>query len=155
MNLVMILAILDTLHLLAAFILEKGTFGQILNGTLVVQCSITNYLLFVCGVVSWVTVLISLERFIAIYFPFKVHIYCTKKKSCMISVALLIITCSCLVPLLYVSKVTLTDQGPKCVIFSNGHLQRLLLSMLFIFYSIAPALFIIFFNIIIVRKLKV
>ena len=156
MNLVMILAIFDTLHQLAVINLEKGTFGQLLIGTSEVQCSITNYILYVCGVVSsWVTVIISLERFIAIYFPFKVRIYCTKKRSCVIVVALLIILCSCLVPLLYITKETLTDQGPKCAIIVNGQLEMLFLSMLYILYSIVPALFIIFVNIIIVRKLKV
>ena len=156
MNLVMILAIFDTLHQLAVINLEKGTFGQLLTGTSEVQCSITNYILYVCGVVSsWVTVIISLERFIAIYFPFKVRIYCTKKRSCVIVVALLIISGSCLVPLLYITKVTLTDKGPKCAIIVNGQLEMLFLSMLYILYSIVPALFIIFVNIIIVRKLKV
>ena len=36
--------------------------------------------------------LISLEGFIAIYFPFKVQIYCTKKRTCVTVAALFIIS---------------------------------------------------------------
>ena len=150
MNLVMILAIFDIGYLLAVMNLEK----MILNGSSVLQCSITIYLLYVCGVVSsWVTVLISLDRFI--YFPFKAHIYCTKKRSCMIIVVLFITSSLCLVPLLYISKVSFTDQGLSCGFNWNGHLQMLFLSLLFIFYSIVPALRIVLFNILIMRTLKV
>ena len=156
MNLVMILAIFDIIYLLAVMNVEKILFGQLFIGSSVVECSITHFLLYVCGVVSsWTTVLISLERFIAIYFPFKVHIYCTKKRSCAIVIVILIISCSCLVPLLYISKVTLTDQGPLCGIIWNGHLQMIFLSTLFIFYSIVPAFFIVLFNILIMRKLQI
>ena len=155
MNLVMILAIFDIGYLLAVMNLEKMIFGQLLIGSSVLQCSITNYLLYVCGVVSsWVTVLISLDRFIAIYFPFKAHIYCTKKRSCVTVVVLFITSSLCLVPLLYISKVTLTDQGLSCEINWHGHLQVLFLSLLLIFYSIVPALCIVLFNILIMRTLK-
>ena len=154
MNLVMILAIFDNLFLLSVINLE--TFGQTFIGPSVIQCSITFFLHYVCGVASsWVTVLISLERFIAIHFPFKVHIYCTKKRSCVTVVVLFIIVCSCLVPLLYISKVSLTDQGLSCTIIWNGHLRMIFLSLLFIFYSIVPAFCIVLLNILIIRKLKV
>ena len=112
MNLVMILAIFDVLYLLAVINVQNGIFGQFLIDPSVVHCSLNNFLLYVCGVVSsWVTLLISLERFIVIYFPLKGRINCTKKRSCAIVLALFIISCSCLVPLLYISKVTLKDQG--------------------------------------------
>ena len=156
MNLVMILAIFDILYLLAVINGQIGIFGQFLIEPSVVHCSLNNFLLYVCGVVSsWVTVLISLDRFIAIYFPLKAHIYCTKKRSCLIVLALFIISCSWLVPMLFISKITLTDQGLSCTVIWNGPLQMLFLTILLMFYSIVPALCIVLLNILIIRKLKV
>ena len=156
MNLVMILAIFDILYLLAVIHGQIGIFGQFLIEPSVVHCSLNNYLLYVCGVVSsWVTVLISLDRYIVIYFPLKGHIYCTKKRSCSIVVALFIISCSWLVPMLFISKITLTDQGPSCSLIWNGPPQMLFLTILLIFYSIVPGLCMVLLNILIIRKLKV
>ena len=155
MNLVMILAIFDVLYLLAVINVQNGIFGQFLIDPSVVHCSLNNFLLYVCGVVSsWVTLLISLERFIVIYFPLKGRINCTKKRSCAIVLALFIISCSCLVPLLYISKVTLKDQGPLCTLIWNGPPQMLFLIILLIFYSLVPAFCIVLLNILIMRKLQ-
>ena len=156
MNLVMILAIFDILYLLSVINVQNGIFGQFLIDPSVLHCSLTIFLLFLCGVVSsWVTVLISLDRLIAIYFPFKAHIYCTKKRSCVIVVVLFITSSLCMVPLLYISKVSFTDQGILCKVFWDGHLQMIFLSLLSLFYSLVPAFCIVLLNILIMRKLKV
>ena len=82
MNLLMILAIFDSLLLMAVIYIRKEIFGQTYVGPSILHCSLSMFLLSVTGLASsWVTVLISLERFIAIYYPFKVKIYCTKTRT--------------------------------------------------------------------------
>ena len=52
MNIVLILAIFDILYLFAVIDVQNGIFGQFLIDPSVLQCSITNFLLYVCGVGS-------------------------------------------------------------------------------------------------------
>ena len=156
MNLLMILAFYDILYLLVVIDIQPGLFGQLIINPSELHCSLNNYFRFVCGLVSsWVTVLISLERFIVIYFPFKVYIYCTKKKTCVTVIVLTILSCFCLVPSFYISTVLSSDQGPTCTIIWNGYLQMIFMLLFVFVYSIVPSIFIIILNISMMRKLKI
>ena len=154
MNLLMILGFFDILFLLTVIDLQPGLFGHLFHPS-EVHCSLNNYLRLICGLVSsWVTVFLTLERFVVIYFPFKVHIYCTKAKTCATVIVLTILSCFCLVPSFYFSTVGLSDPGPTCKINLKGNLQMIFMLSLVFVYNIVPALLIVVLNISIMRKLK-
>ena len=121
-NLLMTLAIFDSLFLIAKVFIRKRIFGDMLVGPSTLHCSINRFLLSMSGLVSsWVTVLISLERFIAIYYPLKVHIYCTKKRFLIIITALTIFVCFGAMPYFFISAVVSSDEGHDCQIpFTSG-----------------------------------
>ena len=154
MNLLMILGIFDILFLLTVIDIQPGLFGQLITPS-EVHCNFNNYFRYVCSVVSsWVTVFLTLERFIVIHFPFKVYKYCTMKRTYKTVIALTILSCFCLVPSLYVSKLDFSDKGPICTINWDGNLRMIFMFLLVFFYSIVPSLFIVFLNISMMRKLK-
>ena len=154
MNLLMILGIFDILFLMTVIDVQPGLFGQLIDPT-EVYCSLNNYFRYVCGVVSsWVTVFLTLERFIVIHFPLNVYKYCTIKRTSKTVIALTILSCFCLVPSLYVSTLEFSDEGPIYTINWNGNLQMIFMFLLVFCYSIVPSLFIVLLNILMMRKLK-
>ena len=156
MNLLMTLAIFDSLFLMAIINIREGIFGQILVGPSTLHCSLSRFLNLVSGLVSsWITVLISIERFIAIYYPFKVHIYCTKMKSCMIISSITIFACLSAVPFFYISKVINSENGPDCQIVFTGTLVLAYRLVVLTFYSIVPFFIVTIFNILMIKKLRV
>ena len=78
-NLIMSLAIFDIIYLSAVINSGRGIFGQMLLKPSLLHCRFNSFVLSIGGFgSSWVTVFISVERYIAVFFyPFKVHIYCT------------------------------------------------------------------------------
>ena len=81
-NLLMMLAISENFYLLTIIENQRGIFGKILVSPSVLHCRLNVFFAYVSGTASsWITVLISLERFIAVFFPLKVHFYCTKKRT--------------------------------------------------------------------------
>ena len=79
MNLIMVLAIFDTILLLSAISCQRRIFCEILFGPSLLNCRLNVFFVYVFVIATtWVTVFISLERYIAIIHPFKVHVYCTK-----------------------------------------------------------------------------
>ena len=103
--------------------IQKGIFGQIFVAPPKLYCSVNLFLLSVTGLVSpWVTVLISLDRFIAIYYPFKVHIYCTRIRTYVTILAFTTLACLFSIPYFYniMSDVFNTDQEHMCqLVFVN------------------------------------
>ena len=156
MNLLMILAIFDSLYLMAKIYIRKNIFGHILFGPSMLHCSLTRFLLTISGLVSsWVTVLISLERFIAIYYPFKVHIYCTKKRSYIIIVTLTVFASIGAIPLFFISAVVSSGNGYDCqVVFTSGLVLAYRIIIL-TFYSIVPSFLIAIFSISMIKKLHI
>ena len=156
MNLLMILAIFDSLCLMSKVNVQKNVFGQMLFGPSMVHCSLTRFLLSMSDLVSsWLTVLISVERFIAIYYPFKVHIYCTKKISHIVIITMAIIACLGAIPVFFVSAVLSSDNGYDYrITFSSGLVlaYRLIFAT---FYTIVPSIAIAIFSILMIKKLRV
>ena len=157
MNLIMSLAISDTLYLLANINIQRGIFGEILIEPSLVYCRFIIYFFYVSGIVSsLLTVFISLERYIAIFYPFKVHVYCTKKRMVISIIILTILTCLILVPLFYTCSVIIIDQMPKCVSIGSGTWSDIIfISFLLIIYNIIPLILISILNVLILRKIQV
>ena len=155
MNLLMTLAIYDSLYLIAVVNIEIGIFGQLVIGPSKLHCSLNNVLLHGGNLVSsWVTVLISLERFIAIYYPFKVNIFCTKVRMNGTTVALTILAFLFLIPYFYISDVRSTDQGPECTIPLKTDLVLIFKCINCTFYSLVPFLIIAVLNILMMKKIR-
>ena len=155
MNLLITLAIYDNLVLIAVVNIQTGIFGQLGIRPSALHCSLNRFLTHGGSLVSsWLTVLISLERFIAIYYPFKVHIFCTKVRMYGTIMALTILAFLSLIPILYFSDVRSTDQGPECTIILKNDLVMILKCFNYTLYSIVPFLIIAVFNILIIKKIR-
>ena len=155
MNLLMILAIYDSLCLVATVNIQTGIFGQLGIGPSTLHCSLNRFFLHGSSLVSsWLTVLISLERFIAIYNPFKVHILCTKVRMNGTIMALNILAVLFLIPNFYISDVRSTDQGLKCQLILKTDLVMIFKCIFFTLYSIVPFLIITIFNILIIKTIQ-
>ena len=156
MNLILMLAFFDSLFGISKLNTRKEIFGHTLVGSSILHCSLTRFLLTISGLVSsWVTVLISIERFIAIYYPFKVHIYCTKKRSYMIIVTLTVFASIGAIPLFFISAVVSSGNGYDCqVVFTSGLVLAYRIIIL-TFYTIVPSFIIALFNILMIKKLRI
>ena len=149
MNLIMSLAIFDSMHLLSVINYQRGIFGEILLKPSLLHCHFNIFFLCVSGLgSSWVTVLISVERYIAVFYPFKVHIYCTKKRMLLAVFALTILTCIFAIPVFYTCSVTIIDQRPKCLYNRNSALIDIYsLFLLSICYTVLPLVLITVLNV--------
>ena len=143
MNLLLALAITDSLYLLVIIQKQRGIFGMILSGPSLLHCRLSVFFLFAMDLASsWITVFIAVERFIAICFPFKVHVLCNRKTSYL---ALLVITTLALcasTPFLQAGSVFLVRGNYVCRLKSeNLHTDFIVVIVIYLFYSIIP-----FFN---------
>ena len=78
MNLLLALPITENVYLLVTIEKQRGIFGKMFIGQSVLNCRLSIFFLYVTFTISsWITVFIALERFIAVFYPFKVHIICT------------------------------------------------------------------------------
>ena len=157
MNLIVSLAICDSMYLMSVINIQRGIFGQLFIKSSLLHCRINIFFIHVSGIVSsWITVFISLERYIAIYHPFKIHIYCTKRRTYLIILALTSITCICCVPFFYGCSLQLVDKLQRCNYFwEKTEYNVILISTVFIFQSLKPFLLITILNILMMRKIKV
>ena len=156
MNLIMSLAIFDSMHLLSVINFQRGIFGEILLKPSLLHCGFNIVFLYVSGFgSSWVTVFISFERYIAVFYPFKVHIYCTKKRMFTAVFALSILIGISAIPVFYSCSVIVIDQQPKCLYNGNSILTDVyfLFSML-IFYTVLPLIFITVLNVLLIRQIQ-
>ena len=156
MNLIVSLAIFDSLYLMIIINVQRGLFGQLFIQPSLLYCRLIFFSLYISGTLSsWVTMLISLERYIAICHPFKVHIYCTKKHTYLAIMALVIITSTGYIPFFYGCSVRWFDQMPRCESSGeNAKYHIIFISTALIFYSFIPFLLITILNILMMRKIQ-
>ena len=157
MNLIMALAFFDTILLLSSISSQRGIFGEIFFEPSLFNCRLHIFIVYVCGIASsWVTVLISLERYIAIIHPFKVHVYCTKKRlSVMISV-LTILVCTASIPSFYSGSVIFVDQRPVCLSTGIPTTKNMIfIFIVLILYNISPFVLITVLNVFVIRKIQI
>ena len=156
MNLRLALAITDSLYLLVIIQKQRGIFGTILSGPSLLQCRLSVFFLFAMDLASsWITVFIAVERFIAICFPFKVHVLCNRNES---SLTLLVITTLALcasTPFLQAGSVFLIKGNFVCRLKSeNLHTDFIVVICIYLFYSIIPFSIITALNILIIRRVR-
>ena len=157
MNLLMALAISEILYLLGNINNGVGIFGRIYFGPSLLHCRINYYIMFGSGIVSaWITVLISVERYIAVFVPFKVHFYCTKTKTWALILGLTILVCMGLIPIFYVCSVSMINRKIfSCNIDSDNDLNNMIsIILLSMICSIIPFTIITILNILIIKKVK-
>ena len=156
MNLLMLLAISENFYLLTIIENQRGIFGKILVSPSVLHCRLNVFFAYVSGTASsWITVLISLDRFIAVFFPLKVHIYCTKKRTYKTVLFIFALASMASAPFLFTCSVFNVGGLPVCRISGSDALYDLILTVTgCLFYSIAPCLIITILNILIMKKIK-
>ena len=156
MNLIMSLAIFDSMHLLSVINYQRGIFGEILLKPSLLHCRFNIFFLCVSALgSSWVTVFISIERYIAVFYPFKVHIYCTKKRMLLAVFVLTILACISAIPVFYTCSVITIDHRTKCLYNRNSSLSDVYsLFLLSICYTVLPLVFITVLNVLLIRQIQ-
>ena len=158
MNLIMSLAIFDIIYLSAVINSGRGIFGEMLLKPSLLHCCFNSFFLSISDLgSSWVTVLISVERFIAVFYPFKVHIYCTKKRMLSAVFVLTILICICTIPVFYSCSVIIIDQQPTCIYYgySTNTTDIYFLCLWLICYTVLPLVFITVLNVLLIRQIRV
>ncbi|XP_069103153.1 uncharacterized protein [Argopecten irradians] len=142
-----------------SFIIVGALMGwiEVLNQTLFYEnisfflCSVKYALVFVFSQFSsWIIVAVTVDRFIAICFPFKVSVYCTKKRSVMTSLVLFLIICGINFP-----NICWEWEDNVCVYpeFTLDYCLQYTVMIDLVVYFIAPVCLICVFNIITLRML--
>ena len=157
MNLIMHLAIVDTMSLFSVVHGLRGIFGELIIKPSLLYCRFTIFCIYVTGIVSsWVTVLISFERYIAIFYPFRVHIYCTKTRMLVAVIIITILACASQIPLFFTCSLIFIGQRPKCQSFvRDTWIETMLIFFTYMIYSFVPLIVITVLNVLLLRKIRV
>ena len=76
----MALAVADTLNLLLSLYLQENVNINLEETT--IGCKINRYLKFRLGYyANWLVIVFTIFRVIAVYLPYKVNVYCTRKRA--------------------------------------------------------------------------
>ena len=155
MPLLMFLAIADNVCLLSIVALRARAIFHIFVSSLLF-CRLINLIYFTAGIVSiWLLVFISLERFIAIFFPLNVNIFFTMKRTYAMILTLTISGLVSATPLLFTCSNIIIGGRPSCSIMGSDHVYDLIFAIVIvILYSIIPFIIITSLNIMLVRKIK-
>ena len=157
MNILAFLAIADNIRLWSVLSIREGIFGLLGFGESLTLCRICIFTLYTSGTISsWLVVLISLERLIAVYYPLKVRIYCTLKR---INLGILvIIILSCVPSIFYFQGCSVIAKHygkPYCASAGSDTNMNIIRSLVsFSLYIATPFFVIAILNILIVVKLK-
>ena len=156
MNLLLALAIIENLYLLVIIEKPRGIFGTILIGPSLLHCRISIFFLYATSIASsWITVFIAVERFIAIFYPFKVHIICSKRTSYFTILVIVILASVVSTPFFYGCTVYSTDGVYSCHgVGWNAKSDLLVISIVFLCYTIVPFSIITTLNVIIMKRIR-
>ena len=115
-----------------------------------------SFLMLSCGMMSsGLVVLVSVERYIAIFYPFKVNFYLTLKRINILISCLILITGMSKVYYLLTSYIITYNGNPVCILEGNDMENNLIFSILNgLLYSFIPFCIITTLNLLILKKLK-
>ena len=154
MTMLIVLAITDNVELLSSDLLQLGLLGNHLSPSLMF-CRI---FLFICQssatMSAWMVVLISVERFIAIFYPLKVHIFLSMKRTYIIISCVGVLICISKVYHLFSSSIFTYSNMTVCYIGANDKSDVIFSIVHGLFYSFIPFCIITVLNVKILKKLK-
>lgn len=119
-------------------------------------CKATLFLLLFCLHFSaWLVVLTTVDRFIAVWFPFKAAVWCSVGRARLLTVALMVIIGIYNVHVFWTMSLYIQSNGPSCMadpkdVFMRKPFEYLKLAT----YSILPFVIILTLNILIIARLK-
>ena len=156
MNLLLALAIVENVYLLVNIDKQTGMFGMTFFGPSLLHCRLSMFLLFATSIISsWITVFIALERFIAVYHPFKVHIICTRMKLYFTILVMTILSCVASILFFYTCSVYTVGGITACSgKGANAKTDFIVVLHEYILYSILPIIIITILNILIVKRIR-
>ena len=155
MMLLIVLAVADSLALLSTDLLQPGVFGHIFAQPLL-PCHVLVFIVQSSGTMSsWIVVLISIERYIAINYPLKVHIYFSMKRSCLMILCLGVSICVVKVYRLVYVSITVRYDIPICMLTTPNETRNFIFSILDgLLYCLIPFCLITILNMMILKKMS-
>ena len=156
MNLLLALATIENLYLLVVIEKQKGIFGTILIGPSLLHCRISVFFLYATSIASsWITVFIAVERFIAIFYPFRVHIICSRRVSYVTILAIVILALVIPIPFFYGCSVYSADGIYDCHgIGQNAQYDLLVIPTVYLCYTVVPFSIITTLNLLIMKRIR-
>ena len=156
MNLLLALAITENLYLLLTVEKQKGIFGEMFIGPSLLHCCITVFFLYTTSTVSsWITVFIALECFVAILYPFKVPIYCSKWTAYFTILVITVLGLLSSTPFFYTSSVFPVGEFHACGVQGENAKTDLLVTLpVNLVYSIIPFIIITVLNAFIIKRIR-
>ena len=131
MILLLVLAVFDNLALWSVSLAKGVIYSLLPFSPSLWLCQTFTFVIYLSGLVSsWLVVFISAERLMAVFLPFKVHIYCTRRNSCYAISIIIIVMCIISLPIVFTCKIG--TMGGAYVFYGFYILQDL---------SILPSLF--------------
>ena len=156
MNLLLALAITENVYLLVTIEKQRGIFGTIFIGPSLLHCRLSIFLLYATITISsWITVFIALERFIAIFYPFKVHIVCTRRNAYFTILVISALGLMTSIPTFYTCSVFSVEGIPACG--GKGAYPKtdfIVALSVRLFDIIIPCLIITILNILIIKRIR-
>ena len=155
MTLLMFLAITDNLFLLSEVVFRTEGLIYALASLLWI-CLISTYLYYTMGIISsWILVSISLERYIAVFYPLKINILCTMRRTYMTTLFLVMFASVSSLPILFTCSISFENGRPICrFIGTNAIYDTVCFFVLTLLYNALPFALICFLNALVVKEIK-
>ena len=159
MALLLFLAITDNVFLSTILLLRTRDALHItaLSSSLLF-CRLCILMYYTTGIISsWLLVCIALERYIAVSYPLKAITYCTKKRTYVTILVIIIFSLASGVPILFtcsIQKVDLEGRVLCNIAGSNAIFDFIVMIVLDLLYTIIPFVTMLSLNILIVRKIR-
>ena len=155
MILLLSLAIADNLALISVILRQNGVYTLLIFSQSIWTCRVIKFIIYSSTTISsWLIVLISIERFIAVFYPLRAHMYCTRRNLLFTISILFVIICMFYVPILFIGHVTYVNTIYVCHGFSSEKsLISIYVFLVAMAYCIIPFCIISILNIRIVKKI--
>ena len=155
MTLLMFLAITDNLFLLNEVVFGAGNLFSALASSLW-RCRLNVFFYYSTGIISsWLLVLISLERYVSVFYPLKIKVLCTVRRTYGMMLVLVVISSLSSLPILFTCSILYENGTPICrFVGSNVIYDTICTFVLNILYNALPFALICTLNTLVVEKIK-
>ena len=140
MTVLLALAIADNFVLITKILYQDGIFGYVTFGKPLLLCSVYFGVFFGSMTMSsWLILLASAERMVAICYPMNFHVHCTLKKTYIIMAIFTTLIIMGSVPQFFIHIVSLRNGETMCYLAESSQQYSTIYKVLFcLFYSIIP-----------------